>query len=194
MTSQTSKTRVLGFQGPRVPGYLDVRLDPLNPRTLAPFRLGQIAFEIHRFFFADMCSLISHHGHSCISVKIVLLVLSAVVDQKVLFFVNEPQDIPLARLKMRGDLNRQSGTCLLTESAVNASCEVDPEHTRIAGSIFSLGRLHGDAADRADGRTEVASHATLISIRVARENDHSPGPGRKRPLILWILLGHRFTE
>lgn len=68
--------------------------------------LRQIAFEIYRFFFVNMCSLIPYHGHSCISVKIVLLVLSAVVDQKVLFFVNELQDILLARLIMRGELNR----------------------------------------------------------------------------------------
>jgi hypothetical protein len=128
------------------------------------------------------------------SIKIVILILSAVVNQKVLFFVNELQDIPLARLKMRGKLNRQSGTRLLTQPTVNASCEVDPEPTRIAASIFSLGRLHGDATDRADDRTEVTSHATLFSVGVASENDHSPGPGRKRSLIFRILLGHRFTE
>jgi hypothetical protein len=128
------------------------------------------------------------------SVKIVFLVFSAVVDQEVLFFVNELQDIPLARLKMRGQLNCQSRTRLLTESAVNASCEVDPEPTRIAASIFSLGGLHGDTTHRADSGTEVTSHAALLSIGVASENDYGPGPGRKRPLIFRILLGHRFTE
>jgi hypothetical protein len=127
-------------------------------------------------------------------IKIVLCVLSAVVDQKVLFFVNELQDFSLTRLKMRCQLNGQSRTRLLAEPSVDAPGKVDPEPSSIAAPIFPLGRLHGDAADRANGRAEVASHATFFSLRIACEDDHSPGPGRKGALIFGILFGHRFTE
>jgi hypothetical protein len=141
-----------------------------------------------------MSSFISNHGHSGITIKVVLLVLSAVIDQKIFLLIDELQDFSLARLKMRGELNGQSRTRLLTESSVDASRKIDPKPSSIAAPIFPLGRLHGDATNWAGGRTEVTGYASLLSVRIMGENDHSPGPGRKGPLIFRILLGHRFTE
>jgi hypothetical protein len=141
-----------------------------------------------------MSSFISNHGHSGITVKVVLLVLSAVIDQKIFFLIDELQGFSLARLKMGCELNGQSRTRLLTESSVDASRKVDPKPSSIAAPIFPLSRLHGDATDRAGGRTEVTGYASLLPVRITGEYDHSPGSGRKGPLVFGVLFGHRFAK
>ncbi len=97
-----------------------------------------------------MCSFVSNHGDAGILIEVVFVILAAVVDKKILFLINELQNIPLTCLKIRSQLNGQSRTRLLTEASVNASGKVDPEPSRIAPSVFPFGRLHGDATNRAD--------------------------------------------
>jgi hypothetical protein len=128
------------------------------------------------------------------AVEIVFIVLPAVIDQKVFFLINQAENITSACLKIRSQLNGQSRTRLLAEPSVDASCEIDPKPSRIAAPVLSLGRLHGDTADRADGRTEVAGHTSFFSIRVTSQYNDGSRPGRKGPLVFRILLGHRFSE
>ncbi len=52
-----------------------------------------------------MRSLTSHHGDAGMPIEIVLVVLPAVVDEKILLFVDQFQDVALACLKMRSQLN-----------------------------------------------------------------------------------------
>jgi hypothetical protein len=128
------------------------------------------------------------------AVEIVFVVLSAVIDQKVFFLINQAENIMPACLKMRSQLNGQSRTRLLAEASVDTSCEIDPEPSRIASTVLSLGRLHRDTADRADGRTEVAGHTSFFSIRVTSQYNDSSRPGRKGPFVFRVLLGHRFSK
>jgi len=121
-----------------------------------------------------MSSFIPYHGDACMPVKIVLVVFAAVIDEKILFLVYQLQNISLACFKMGSQLNGQSRTRLLTESSVNAPGEVDPEPLRITPPVPPFGRLHGDTADRTDGRAEIAGYAPLIPIRIACQDDHCP--------------------
>ncbi len=51
--------------------------------------LRHIALEIHRLLFVNMGSLISYHGDAGIFIKIVFIVFAAVVDEQVLFLINQ---------------------------------------------------------------------------------------------------------
>jgi hypothetical protein len=73
------------------------------------------------------------------AVEIVFVVLPAVIDQKVFFLVNQAENITPACFKMRSQLNGQSRTRLLAEPSVDASCEIDPEPSRIATPVCSFG-------------------------------------------------------
>ena len=97
-----------------------------------------------------MRSLLSYHGNAGILIEVVFAIFAAVVDKKILLFINELQNIPLACLKIWGQLDGQSRTRLLTEASVDTSGKVDPEPSRIAPSVFPFSRLHGDATDRAN--------------------------------------------
>jgi hypothetical protein len=117
----------------------------------AKWFLRHIALQIDWFLFIDMGSLISYHGHSGMPVKVVLVVLPAVIDEKVFFLVDQVHHLAGAGFEVRGQLNRQSRTRLLTEPSVDAPRKIDPEPLRVASPIFPFCRLHRNAADRADG-------------------------------------------
>jgi hypothetical protein len=136
-----------------------------------------------------MSPLFPYHGDTGAPVKIVFAILAPVVDEKILFFIDQLEDITSACLKIGGELNGQSRTRLLAESSVDAPGKVDPEPPGVTSAVFPLRRLHGDAADRADRGAEITGNAALLAIRVPCQNDHSPGTGGQRPLILRILFG-----
>jgi hypothetical protein len=136
--------------------------------------LRQIALQVHRFRLPDMGSLASEHGQTGMPVKIVILVLPPVVDQEILFFRNELQDVSGTVFKGRGQLYGQSRTRLLAKPSIDATAEIDPEPRGIAAAILTFSRLHGDAAHRADPRAKKAGHAPLLPVRVSREDDPRP--------------------
>src|SRR5512139_3546574 len=103
-----------------------------------------------------MTSFIPDHGDAGVSVKIVILVLSAMIHQKVLFLIDKLQNIPLARLKMWSQLDGKRRARLFAKTAVNTAGIIDTKPSRVAAAILALGGLHGDAADRADRRAEIA--------------------------------------
>jgi hypothetical protein len=141
-----------------------------------------------------MGSLIPHHGDPRIAVEIVFVILPAVIDQKILFLINQPENVTPACLKIGSQLNGQSRTRLLTESSVNTTGEIDPEPSSIPAPVCSFGRLHGDTTRGTDGRAKVAGHTALITIRVTSQYNDSSSPGRKGSLVFRVLLGHRFSE
>ena len=51
--------------------------------------LRKIAFHINRSLFVNMCSFFSHHSHPCMSVKIIFVVLSTMIDKEILFLIDE---------------------------------------------------------------------------------------------------------
>ena len=51
--------------------------------------LRQVTFQVDGFCFLDVGSLFSCHGNAGMFIKVVFLVLAAVVNQEILFFVNQ---------------------------------------------------------------------------------------------------------
>jgi hypothetical protein len=98
-----------------------------------------IALQIDRFTFIHMSSFLPNHRDASTSVEIIILVLSAVIDQKVLFLIDKLQNIPLARLEMRGQLDGKRRARLLTEAAVDTAGKVDSKPSGIAASVLTLG-------------------------------------------------------
>jgi hypothetical protein len=49
----------------------------------------KIALEIHRLFFVNVGSLISNHGDAGIFIKVVFVIFAAMVDEQILFFINQ---------------------------------------------------------------------------------------------------------
>jgi hypothetical protein len=121
-----------------------------HPRFSRLRALGQIALQVHRLRLLDMAPLVPEHGQTGVPVKIVLVVLSSVANEKVLFFGNELQDVAGAVFERWGQLYGQSRTRLLAKSSVDATAEINPEPRRIAATVFTLSHFHGDAAHRAD--------------------------------------------
>ena len=97
-----------------------------------------------------MTSFFPDHGDARVTVKIIIGVLSAVIDQQVFFFVDKLQDIALARFEMGRQLDGKGRARLLAESSVDAAGEIDAKPSRVAASICPLGRLHRDTIDWAD--------------------------------------------
>ena len=88
--------------------------------------------------------------HTGVAIEVVFFVLASVIDQEILFFRNEFQDVVGAVFKSRCQLYRQSRTRLLAKSSVDAAAEIDPEPGGIAPAVLALSRFHGNAAHRAD--------------------------------------------
>jgi len=88
--------------------------------------------------------------HTGVVIETVFLVLASMVDQEILFFGKELQDLVGAVFKGRCELYRQSRTRLLAKSSVDAAAEIDPEPGGIAPAVLTLSRFHGNAAHRAD--------------------------------------------
>ncbi len=63
--------------------------------------LRKIALHVNGWLFVQMCPLASHHGHSGMTIEIVIPVLAPVVDQKIPFFIDQLQNIILADFKIR---------------------------------------------------------------------------------------------
>src|SRR5512135_562419 len=95
---------------------------------------------------------------------------------------------------MRGQLNGQSRTRLLTESSVDAAREIDPEPARITAPVLTLGRLHRDTADRTGSRAEITGHTALLAIGVPGEDDDRPRSRGQRPLVFGVLFGDGFSK
>jgi hypothetical protein len=141
-----------------------------------------------------MCSLLPHHGDTRVAVKIIIAVLSAMIDQEILFLIDKLQNIPLARLEMRGQLNGKRRTRLLTKTAVDTAGKIDTKPSGIAAPVLTLGRLHGDATDRTDRRAKIAGHTALFTVWITGEDDDGPGPCGQGPFILRILLGDGLSK
>src|SRR5512136_2705965 len=125
---------------------------------------------------------------ACKAIEVVIPVFSSVINQKVLLLCDELQDIPCAVLEIRSELNSQGWTGLLTQTAVNAPCKVDPEPGGPASPALTFPGFHGDAAYRTQGRAKIACHTALFSVRVPRKNDPGPGPLGKRPLVFRVFF------
>ncbi len=52
-----------------------------------------------------MGSFFPDHGDSCVPVKIIVTVFSAMIDQQVFFLIDKLQDIALTRFEIRRQLN-----------------------------------------------------------------------------------------
>ena len=124
-----------------------------------------------------MLPLAAGNGNTGMTVKIILLIFSPVIHQKIFFFGKQGQDIVLAKFKMRGQLDGQSRAGLFTEPAIDAAGEIDPEPGGLAPSVFSFGRLHGDAAYRADRRAQITGHTPFLAVRIPGQDDPGPGAG-----------------
>jgi hypothetical protein len=97
-----------------------------------------------------MGSFAPKHAQTSVPVEIVIVVFPSVVNQEVLFFGNELQDVAGAVFKRWGQLYGQSRTRLLAKSSVDATGEIDPEPRGIATAILTLGHFHGNTTHRAD--------------------------------------------
>ncbi len=73
---------------------------PFFHYSIIPLFLWHVALKVDRRLFIDVRSLIAHHGDAGMPVKIVLAVFPAVVDEKILFLVDQFQDVTPACLKM----------------------------------------------------------------------------------------------
>jgi hypothetical protein len=91
-------------------------------------------------------------------------------------------------------LNGKSRARLLAKSSVDTAGEIDSEPSRIAASICPLGRLHRDTTDWADGRAEIARHATFLAIRITSEDDDGPGPGKQWSFVIRVLFRNRLPK
>jgi hypothetical protein len=89
--------------------------------------LRKIALQVYRLRLLDMGSLAPEHAQTGVPVEIVIVVFPSVVDQEVLFFGNELQDVAGAVFERRSQLYGQSRTRLLAKSSVDAPAEIDPE-------------------------------------------------------------------
>jgi hypothetical protein len=97
-----------------------------------------------------MGPLVPEHGQTGVPVEIVIVVFPSVVDQEVLFFGNELQDVAGAVFERWSQLYGQSRTRLLAKPSVDAPAEIDPEPRGIATAVLTLGHFHGNTAHRAD--------------------------------------------
>src|SRR4030042_4747854 len=107
---------------------------PPSPRhNLMPcsqMKLRQVALEIHGLRFFDMGSFIPDHGNARMAIEIVVFILTSMIDQQIFLFCDQRQNLLLARLKMRGQLDSKSWTRLLTKAAVNEPCKINTEPAR----------------------------------------------------------------
>jgi len=67
--------------------------------------LRKIALQIDGFLLIDMSSFVPRHGDTCMAIEIIFIVLPTVIDQKVLFLINQPKNVTPACLKIRSQLN-----------------------------------------------------------------------------------------
>ena len=49
----------------------------------------KVTLQVDRFLFVDMASFIPDHGDPRVSVKIVIMVFPAVIDEQILFLIDE---------------------------------------------------------------------------------------------------------
>jgi hypothetical protein len=97
-----------------------------------------------------MDALAPKHAQTSVPVEIVILVFPSVVNQEVLFFGDELQDVAGAVFKGWGQLYGKSRTRLLAKASVNATGKIDPEPRGIAAAILTLGHFHGNTTYWAD--------------------------------------------
>ena len=133
-------------------------------------------------------------GHACIFIKIIFLILALVINKQILFFVDQRQDLFFTVLKFRSQLNGGSGAGLRTQTTINAPGEINAKPYSIAPTVFFFSRLHGDAAYRANRRTQITGHATFSAIRIPRQNDARPAACRQRALVFRILFRNRLSK
>ena len=71
-----------------------------------------------------------------ILIETVLFVFSAMVNQKIFFFIYEFQNIFFASLKIGRQLNGRGRTGFLAETAINAAGEIDSKPGGISPAVF----------------------------------------------------------
>src|SRR5690606_32886018 len=64
--------------------------------------------------------------------------------------------------------------------------EVDPKPCRVPAPILVLGLLERDAIDRTSDRAQVARHAALFAVRLARQDEPATEARRERRHLLGI--------
>src|SRR5258705_366028 len=132
--------------------------------------------------------------NSCHSPVVVPGMFPGAIDQQILLFIYQVVSMKLSHLEIRSKLDSVGGAGLFAQTAEDATREIDSEEFRKTPPRFILSRLQRDAGDRTRDRTEIASHAALASIGIARQNDPAPVAWREIRLLLRILDGDSLLE
>jgi hypothetical protein len=101
-----------------------------------------------------------------------------------LFLVDHAGSLVFGHVVIGGELNGLGWARFLTETAEDATGEVDAEPLRIPPPGLVLGSLKRDAIDRTDRRTQITSDAPLVPRRIPRKDDASPESWREIRLLL----------
>ena len=132
--------------------------------------------------------------HTGIFVEIIFFILTLVIDKQVFLLENQRQDLSLTVLKIRCQLNGASRPGFFAQTALDAACKVKSKPFSIAPPAFSFGRVHGDAADRANRRTQVTGHAAFSAVRIPGQNDAGPAARRQRTFVFRIFFRDGLSE
>src|SRR4029434_4151610 len=126
--------------------------------------------------------------------EVIPRILAGTVDQQIFLFIHQILPVKLPHLEIRRKLDGISRAGLFAKTTEDAAREVDAEEVRITTPRFILGCLERDAIDRTGDRAEVARHAALAAVGIARQNDPAPVAGREIRLLLRILNRNPLLE
>ncbi len=128
-------------------------------------------------------------GHPAHAIEVVVRVLAGAAYQQIFLLVHQVLSAVLAHLEIRRQLDGGGGAGLFAQAAEDAAGEVDAKELRVPATIFPLGFLQRDAADRAGHRTQVAGHAALVAVRIAGQHDAAAIAGGRIDGLLRVVEG-----
>jgi hypothetical protein len=147
-------------------------------------------FKVNRrLFILPLPRFFHSHIHTGLLIEIVSMIFAFAAYQQMLLFINHILPVVIRHFKIRNELDGIGWTSLLTQSAINASREINPEKLRISTPVLAFRGLEGNTVDRANGSTEVAGNTPFITSGIAGKHDPAAVPWRQIRQLLGIFLG-----
>src|SRR5215469_69068 len=125
---------------------------------------------------------------------VVTRILARAVDQQIFLFIDQVAPVKLPQFEIRRKLNGVGRAGLFAPTAEDAAREIDAKELRKTPARFVLRGLQRDASNRARDCTELAGHAALASIGIARQNDPAPVARGEIRFLLRVLNGDSLLE